>query len=54
MHPIGSAGVVDTARWQGNTRKRGRLDRAGFATPNATRGGGTTSVGQVRKTVEAG
>ena len=54
MHPFGSAGVVDMARWQGNTSKRGRLDRAGFATSNVASGGGTTGVGQVRKTVEAG
>jgi len=45
---------VDMARWQGNTRKRGRSDRAGFATPNAIIVGGTTGVGQVRMTVEAG
>jgi len=54
MHPFGSAGVVDTARWQGNTSKRGRPDRAGFATSNVATGGGTTGVGQVHTTVEAG
>ena len=36
MHPFRSAGVVGTAHWQGNAGYRGRPDRAGFATPNAT------------------
>jgi hypothetical protein len=54
MHPFWSAGVVGIARWQGNASYRGRPDRAGFATPNATRGGGSMGVGQVHTTVEAG
>ena len=54
MHLYRSAGVVGTARWQGHAGYRGRPDRAGFATPNATSGGGSTGVGQVRRTVEAG
>jgi hypothetical protein len=54
MHLFRSAGVVGTARWQGNAGYRGRPDWAGFATPNATPGGGPTGVGQVHTTVEAG
>jgi hypothetical protein len=34
-HPFWSAGVVGTARWQGNAGYRGRPDRAEVATPNA-------------------